>query len=71
LANFASVLIYFIYSQKYATFIRFLPYGNDSSTVTEDWAFIVNNSVLTYTKDSKDDTGKDFISLLKLVFKAF
>ena len=44
------------FKQKYSTFIRFLPYGNDSA-VSEDWAFVVNNSVLTYSKDSKDENG--------------
>jgi hypothetical protein len=37
-------------------FIRFLPYGVDSA-VSDDWAFVVNNSVLTYTKDAKEESG--------------
>ena len=34
-------------------FIRFLPYGQDQS-VSEDWAFIVDNSVLTYNKNKEE-----------------
>lgn len=48
-----------IIKNKIGTFIRFLPYGQDTN-VTEDWAFIVDNSVLTYSKN-KDDT--DSVSL--------
>jgi len=42
-----------IFKNKLGTFIRFLQYGQDSA-VSEDWAFVVNNSVLTYSKDKEE-----------------
>lgn len=48
-----------ILKNKVGTFIRFLPYGQDTA-VSEDWAFIVDNSVLTYSKN-KDEP--DSVSL--------
>lgn len=42
-----------IFKNRVGTFIRFLPYGQDAA-VSEDWAFIVDNSVLTYNKSKED-----------------
>lgn len=42
-----------ILKNKVGNFIRFLPYGQDTS-VSEDWAFIVDNSVLTYSKNKEE-----------------
>lgn len=36
-----------------------MPYGVDSNNVSDDWAFVVNNSVLTYNKDNgNNENGK-------------
>ena len=49
-----------IFKNKYSTFVRFLPYGCDPSS-SDDWDIIVDNTILTYTRDSKED--EDIVSL--------
>ncbi len=50
-----SFKILFIILKKQSTYIRFLQNGFTDTPVNDDWAFIVDNSVLTFTKDSKDE----------------
>lgn len=48
-----------IVKTKQSTYIRFLQYGFSDQPANDDWAFVVDNSVLTFTKDSKDDDMRD------------
>ncbi|CAF0712965.1 unnamed protein product [Brachionus calyciflorus] len=48
-----------ILKNKNGSFLRFLPYGLEN-VVSDDWAFVVNNSVLTYSKDSNSGESCTF-----------
>lgn len=47
------LMIILNYLKKFTNFIRFLPYGVEPPSITDDWT-VIANPVLTYSKDSKE-----------------